>query len=509
MKAISSLSSYLKYLVFVGIALIVAGLVAGVIGGDWSLLPVALIVIGGILLVVGLGYWADPKSGFWQKRSTQGGTNAFISTLAVIVILGLVNFLAVQYEVRVDLTENKILTLADQSQEIVRSLEQPLKVWIFDRVPNTIDRSLLEKYSRYGSNFNFEYANPEQEIGLAQEFGVNNFGEVYLEYGEKQQLVQTVNEFERLSEIRLTNAIEQIRSDRAANLYFLQGHGEAPLEAAEGGLSQAVSRLQGKGYTLQPLNLAEATEIPQDADTIVIASPQRPLLEGEVTALQDYLNNGGSLFVMVNPNTETGLDPIFEEWGVQLEDRVIIDGSGSGNVIGLGPATPIVTEYGTHPITRSFGNGISIYPLARPIQLQEEEGIEATPLAISSPQSWAESDIEGEEVQFDPDSDREGPLNVGVALSRPENGSQLVVFGNSTFATDGWFEQQLNGDVFLNTINWLSQDEEGLLSIRPREPENRRIYLTPFSAGAIAWIALLIMPLLGFITATVMWWRRR
>jgi ABC-type uncharacterized transport system involved in gliding motility auxiliary subunit len=87
--------------------------------------------------------------------------------------------------------------------------------------------------------------------------------------------------------------------------------------------------------------------------------------------------------------------------------------------------------------------------------------------------------------------------------------ARLVVYGNSNFATDGWFEQQLNSDVFLNSISWLSNRDDQALSIRPKEQKNRRINLKPEQARILGWTALLIMPLIGFTTAGVIWWRRR
>jgi ABC-type uncharacterized transport system involved in gliding motility auxiliary subunit len=84
-----------------------------------------------------------------------------------------------------------------------------------------------------------------------------------------------------------------------------------------------------------------------------------------------------------------------------------------------------------------------------------------------------------------------------------------VVIGNSSFATDGLFDQLLNGDVFLNSVRWLSQQDQQTLSIRPREAKNRRITLTEQQANLAGWLAIGILPLLGFGTAAVVWWQRR
>jgi ABC-type uncharacterized transport system involved in gliding motility auxiliary subunit len=638
MKTIKS-KNYLNYLFWLGPFLSIMGITARIVAGKWTSIPLALLIAGIVILGLWVLFLGSLAPGFWGRRSTQVGTNAIVATLAMLVILGLINFLGVRYVQRIDLTENKLFTLSPLSQQVVKNLQQPVKAWIFDPKPNPDDQELLKNYRRYGSKLEFEFVDPQQKPSLAQKFNVQSPGEVYLEYGAQRQLLQTVNDAERLSEIKLTNGIERLTSDRAEKVYFLQGHGERPLEQVEGGLSQAVSALKDKNYTAQPLNLADRPEVPKDASLVVVAGPKRALFEQEVQALNNYLSSGGSVLLMVDPDTNPGLNTLLADWGVKLDNQIAIDASGQGRSVGLGPATPLVTSYGNHPITKDFGNGYSFYPLAQPVVTTSVGGIKETPLVITNEQSWGESTPEKQPLEFEPQSDRPGPLNLGVALSRkakapsalptpkpqltpsptaspqasptpkaqatasPEvspsasptaspspngspqtspsgsptaspspNGSpspsptasqasptpspttspqasptpspttspqasptpsptaspatspilandpnadkkraeaRLVVYGNSNFATDGWFEQQLNSDVFLNSVGWLSKRDEQALSIRPKEQKNRRINLTQEQAGGLGWTALLLVPLVGFTTAGVMWWRRR
>jgi ABC-type uncharacterized transport system involved in gliding motility auxiliary subunit len=93
--------------------------------------------------------------------------------------------------------------------------------------------------------------------------------------------------------------------------------------------------------------------------------------------------------------------------------------------------------------------------------------------------------------------------------NKTKSEARLVVYGNSNFVTDGVFEQQLNSDVFLNSVSWLSKRDDKTLSIRPKEQKNRRIEITSIQAGLLGWTALAIMPLFGFGAAGVMWWIRR
>ncbi|MEH2336103.1 GldG family protein [Nostoc sp.] len=547
-----------KYLFWLGPFLITVGLTVGLVSQQWGLIPLAFLIAG--IVISGLGViWQSYQSNWWRRRSTQAGTNALVATLAVLAILGLINFLGTRYHLRADLTETQLFTLAPQSRELVRVLPQPVKVWVFDINQNPQDRELLENYQRQSSKFKYEYIDPQARPGLAEKFGVKDYGEVYLESGDKRQLVQTVNENERLSEVRLTSRLQQLTNSSTAKVYLLQGHGERQLSPGKGAISQAIQGLGDKNFTTSPLNLGETSKVPEDAAVVIVAGPKRGLFEGEVKALQEYLNRGGNLLLMIDPNTDPKVDSLLQEWGVRLDNRLAVDVSGE-SVVGLGPATPLVTEYGQHPITKDFRNGNSFYPIARPLEISSVPGVEATPLLRTKPypKSWAESDLQSEKLEFNADKDLKGPLTLGVALTRkavksastpqaapipsplpspttqskasptppaspaplaptpsPTPSSQtatesrLVVLGNSNFATDGLFQQQLNGDVFLNSVTWLSQQEKQPLSIRPKEPKNRRITLTTTQANLLILSSLLVLPLIGFAIAVIIWWKRR
>ncbi len=498
-------------LFFLGITLCVAGAVAVSITDVWSIAPIVLLISGVVLLLSGFWLWGNQYK-FWGLRSTKQGASAIAKTTIVLIIIVMLNWLSISYSKRWDFTENKLYTLSQQSQLIVSKLEKPLEVLVFDRNNNSELENLLQNYRRYSNQFQFKFIDPEQEIGLAQQFGVQSLGEVYLKYGDKRQKLDTVNAAvgETLTETSLTNVIEKIKRDRPINIYFLQGHGEAPLDLVEGGLAQAVTNLEDKGNRIQPLNLASSGTMPDDANLIIIAGATRKLLLAEVSALQQYLTAGGGLLLLLSPNIDIGITPILQNWGIELDERLIVDGSGAGQVMGFGPGVAIVNRYGEHPITASFRNGISLFPEARPIKTVAKAGIVSTPLAITSQQTWAESDLQGEQITFDPDQDTLGPLNIAIASSHEQSKtSRLVVFGSTTFATNGWFEQQLNGDLLLNSISWLVGEDQDTLSIRPKEAANRRIVLSSLQTGIISWLALRIMPFIALVTGVYLWWQRR
>jgi ABC-type uncharacterized transport system involved in gliding motility auxiliary subunit len=547
----------LKYLLWFAPMLVVAGLTAGVVSG-WGMIPVGMIVVG--LAIAGLGLIAlgsasnqakpnQPKPNqaepnqpkFWRRRSTEAGANAVVTTLAVLVILGLVNFLGARKVWRVDLTENQRFTLAPQTQELVRNLQQPVKVWLFDPQQNPQDRELLESYRRVGSQFSFEYVDPQAAPSLAKQLEVKGVGEVILEKSSNQrkQFVQSVNTQDRLSEVKLTNAIEQIISDRKSTVYFVQGHGERAIDGGQGAMTEAVKLLGEKNFVVKPLPLAASEEFPADADVVVVAGPQKPLLPAEVTALKTYLNQGGNVLLLIDPtNPDPKLEPLLNQWGLSLDRRVAIDASGSGKLINLGPADALVSQFSDHPITKDLQGNLAFFSLARPLGFKEVAGVKATPLLFTSEKTWAESDLKSQPLQYNPPADQKGPLVLGFALSRPVSQapqpspspnlppssnqpkadiparkkpaeSRLVVIGNSSFVADGLLNQVVNGDVFFNSMRWLSQQEQPSLAIRPKDAKNRRINLTTQQATLSSGLALVILPLLAFGTAIAVWWNRR
>lgn len=539
MKGLPFLGKWLKFLAWPGLALITAGLVAGSLSG-WQPLPIGLIVFGGGLLLLGLSFSGKTAGAFWQQRSTQVGTNAVISVAALLVILGLLNFLAVEYSARLDLTETQLYTLAPASKQIAQSLEQPVRLVIFDTVQNPRDVQLLEGYRRVSDQFSYEYLDRRANPAAAQAFGADQAGMVFLEVGEERRFLQiignpanpqTAGALDTLSERQLTNALEQVVSDRTFTVYFVQGHGEYAIDDAAAGLSQAISNLEDKNYIVNPLNLTETQAVPEDASAVVIAGPSQDFFDAEVDALISYLEDGGGVLLLLDPRTDAGLNRLLDDWGILLDDRLVLDTSGAGQFVNLGPAVPIVSDYGDHPITQDFGNGRSFFPEARPIETQDLPETVITPLLLTNPQSQAESLSDEGTLSFDPNAPPEGPYILGTALSRsvdndsaasepdatdaseaappPAEEARLVIIGNSRFATDGAFEQQLNGDIFLNAVGWIGQEGDATLSIRPKTVTNRRILMTAQQAWGLGLFSLLILPLTGLALAVVMALRRR
>ena len=198
-----------------------------------------------------------------------------------------------------------------------------------------------------------------------------------------------------------------------------------------------------------------------------------------------------------------------------------------GRMLGTDASVPLAANYPSHPMTQRFSL-LTAYPLAReasPIT-GGVNGHVAQAVVETSPKSWAETDIKtlltsGQVALDESKGDKKGPVAIASAVSAaaapaappkpgdadaPKPETRIAVFGDSDFAANGTLGIAGNRDLFMNAIGWLSQ-QENLISIRPKEADDRRITLTATQQSNITWLSLLIIPGLVFATGVFSWWR--
>ena len=406
-------------------------------------------------------------------------------------------------------------------------LDAPLRLLVFAReleFPRFRDR--LDQYQYLSKQVRVDYVDPDKKPALARQYQVQAYNTIVFEYKDRTERVTSDAEQD------VTNAIIKVVTGKERKLYFLQGHGERDTAASErSGYSAIVTALGRDNYKVDKLVLAQQTDVPADADVLVVAGPRNDLLPAEIDALRRYLAKGGKLFLMLDPPETTasadpaGLMGLTKEWGFEVGHNIVVDASGVGQLLGTGPESPVVATYPSHPITERF-NVLTAFPLARSVSpvAGGGSGKLAQSFLETSSRSWAEADIDqlmktGEVTMDEAKGDKRGPVAIGASVVSPAtdapSGSEgpkpearMVVVGDSDFAANYAIAIQGNKDLFLNTVNWLAQ-QENLISIRPREPDDRRLTITADQQRIVLWLALVIIP--GFIVGTGIytWWRRR
>jgi len=468
------------------------------------------------LFVIGLALFAllDPERvrQLLTGRQARYSSNALVLVLAFTGILVVINYLVYQNPKRWDLTEDKTNSLAPETLETLNRLPQTVEAVAFytTRLDTTTASNLLEQY-KFNSDkkFDYRFVNPEEDPIAAQNAGITRDGTLMLAMGDRKELISPVTEAE------ITEGLVRLMSDKLS-VYFLTGHGEPSLQAgAQRSFSQAKAALEAKSYVVNELNLLTTNEIPQDAKVIVAGGANVPLSEEEVGKLKQFVEGGGSLLVLAEPEFLTGFgeaeDPLGaflqETYGISLGDDLVLDYSTNQLSIAL------AGSYASHAITQSFSTTISYYPTARSVSLASVDGFTGQELVSTSPQSWAERDLEGLQSESAPQPDEGvdlmGPVPV-AAVSQDLAGKQRVaVFGDVDFATDQYFNEYANGDMLVNTIDWAAEQENLINLSQPQVTQRIIVPPTTQAQGLIQLVSIFLPPALVLLAGVVVFIQRR
>jgi ABC-type uncharacterized transport system involved in gliding motility auxiliary subunit len=321
----------------------------------------------------------------------------------------------------------------------------------------------------------------------------------------------------------LTNAIIKLTRDKKKKIYFTTNHGEKTIDSEERlGMSAAQKSIKDKNYEIGTISLIDTAGVPEDCSVLVVAGATTPFLSPEIEKVKKYLDAGGAGLLLLEPEPAPSFSDLLKDYGIQPNNDFVLDFSGIGQLFGAGPDMPVVTGYTKHAITEKFGNFMTAYPNTRSLTLLGEKpaGVTTDAFANTSGNSWGESNMDelrSGRVQANVPPDRRGPLPVAVAATKTAtaNGSgngagntRLVVFGDSDFAANYLFGFQKNGDLFMNVISWLAEEED-LIAIPPKNPEDRRISLTASGSKMIMLVSLFLLPLAAFGTAIAVYVKRR
>ena len=483
------------------------------------------------------------KQSFKRKSFIYSGNLIFIVVL-VLAILVLINYFFSRHHHRFDFTEAKLHSLSDQSIKVLENLKDEVSALCFFREGN-ISRAkmenLLKIYNYHSKKIKYEFIDPDKNPGMVKRYDVTQDGTTILESGDKESRITSTDEED------ITNAIIKISREKKKVLYFLEGHGEASIEVSEEkGYTLAKEELEKLAYEVKKLTLALSDTFPQDCALLVIPGAEKDLLPNELETIRSYISEGGRVFFMVDPETAPGLKSFLTEYGIQLEDDLIVDTV--SRLMGGDYFMPIVSEYEYHEITSEFRYA-TFFPFARSVSVAEEkpEGVSANILAKTSTNSWSERQLTDSEVTFNKDKDKEGPISLAAVVTvepkeeekeepkeeketeeeekdkketEPKEEKQteeadkvkqegrLAVFGDSDFATNRYFNFSGNGNFFLNTVNWLTEEAD-LISIQPKTSSPRTIHMTATQGRILFFVSLIILPLIVLVTGISVWVRRR
>jgi ABC-type uncharacterized transport system involved in gliding motility auxiliary subunit len=527
------MKKYLQKLDTLGLVLLVAAVIWYSVSNVWGKWNLGLAIAGGALVIIGIAANYRQILASLGKRSTKYAGNYVVSLILVIAIVSGLNYIGQRHTKRFDTTGSGRYTLAPQTTQVLKNLGSDLDIKAFfpggDYGPL---RELLIEFRTVSRHVRYEFIDPDKQPDVAKQHDVTaygvfqnpftgsqlKFGTLVITHGDRKEKIEKRSE--EVQEEDLTNAIIKVGRSEAKNVYFIQGHGEKdPADSDRTGYSEAKRVMESQGYTVGTINLAGEGKVPADAKVLILAGPTTEPFPQEIQFINDFLNKGNvGLFLLVDPHPAPSFEPFLKAWGVQADNDLVLDVSGAGRLMGTGPSIPLVLNYESHAITDRFKE-MTFFPLTRSIERAKDVpgGITVEALFKSNENSWGETDLGTSEASFDPGRDLKGPLSLAVAATKeirpssdkgPAVKARLVVTGTSNFPINAYFPAQGNGNLFLNIVSWLAQDED-LISIRPKPAEDRRILLSQSQLATVRLISMFVLPAIALIAGIIVVWNRR
>ena len=522
----------------------------------------AFIVMGvgiGLLVIDAIISMATVRHALFGRRGRYGLNTAilFIVFLTIAVIVNFSLYLALDRPnpagwLRIDTTATKQFLLEEQVVNTLQNMKEPVTITALFPTDTAADAAawrdtedMLSEFRRRSSAYplTYELVDPDLNPNIATSLGVTQFPSLAIEGTESRRTEIVVggdpsNGPNVFSEQQVVTGLLVINQIAQKKILFVTGHSERDVTDPETitSLGLAGRALARENYvilveTLQELgtrlSLGDPQEIPA---AIVFAGPTQELLQIDQQALLGYARSGGSILFMFEPyNTPDSFKQFLSRFAVAVGDGEAAD---IGSFVAPNPTFIQVKKSNGqlpgHAVTQGFevlympGSthfGWSVDPAS--IQLYENTIpiVDQRILASTTISSWAETDPDS--LDFDINNEVGGPLPIAIVLEAVgelgvgfyDDGESLtttnmVVIGDTDFASNNYFGSANNADLFVNAVNYLAKDFE-LISIRTKTDSNRQLFLTKNERDFVRWSGWLLMPGLISIFGFWTWWRRR
>jgi hypothetical protein len=371
----------------------------------------------------------------------------------------------------------------------------------------------LEPYRELNRKIDIQYEDADKNRTQAIAAGVKTLPTIYVQVGNKKE------EAKGLTEEDITGSIVRAIKGGDRMVCFASGSGERDLtDTGPDGYSKAKQLVESANYKTKVIQLLPKPDIPADCTVTVFAGPKHDYIAPEVTAIKNYVEDGGRALFLLDPPLQFTQPPIDENtmltdvlagWGVTVQKDLVLDLSGVGQLFGAGPSFPIVSSYDSHAIVNDLKNTSTGFPLVRSLEVKNGDKTMVDKLFETTEESIATTNLSSGTIKPSA-QDLKGPLTLGAAgtYTNSKGNGRFVVVGTSGFPANGYIGFQGNRDLFLNTLNWLSSDED-LISIRPKQPTDSPLNMNGRQVAVMQYSSVFGIPLLILAFGAGVWWRRR
>ncbi len=487
-----------------------------------------------------------------EKRSgpskTGAGFNVTVSSLALLAIVIMVNYIALRHPAYHSLSTDRFQELSPVTKQVLAGFTNEVDIIIYYDPESplfTPIETMLRQYQDGNRHINLETVDYIQKPARAEEvrtrfkLGPQVQDAVIFANGDNVKVVKrgelsdyNVDELVagRTKQVRrknfkgesvFTSALLSVLQNSRPMVAYLTGYGDyhsAPHFTSDIGYGRLSQLLRDHNASIGVISLAGTNEVPSKCKLIVVPGVETEIPGEHLNKLDRYLDSGGRLLLLFKYGSRSGIERLLYRWGVQVEDRQVVDRSQSDR-----DSLVIVSGggYGNHEIVRPLLRTGAPIGLAVPRvvkQMSEQTAADApqvTILAASTPQGVAVNDCRTG-VRHDDPNDEKGIIPLAAAVEKGgivgfnEGSTRMVVIGDShCFDNQFLSSSYANHDFAWNTVSWLLDQSKLLSGIPPRPITEFQINLTDKNLQSLKWILLAGIPGAILLLGWVVWLRRQ
>ncbi|MCX7107710.1 MAG: GldG family protein [Methylococcales bacterium] len=432
--------------------------------------------------------------------------NALITVL-ILCLLGSLAWLSNRYSFQTDLTNNDSNTLSLASQQVLSSIPDQVTIIAYIKKGQSIRTQitqLVDRYSRIKHDLKLTFIDPDLDPEQTRELNIGPEGIILVEYQGRTEKLSFIDE------ASLTNALLQLANAKERWITFLTGHGErSPEKPANFDLELFGKELARRKINAQTLNLASVPALPDNSALLVIAAPKVALLAGEVSLVQRYIQDGGNLLLLTDPDNQN-LNILLNALGIKQLPGVIVDST--AKLYGVqDPSFLLTSEYIDHPVTQGLQT-MTLFPVTTAFEFISTSDFTAQAFLSTSTKSWTETGPLQGKIRFDNNTqEKQGPLTFAYALTRTikQNTQQrIIIVGDGDFIANAYMGNVGNLDLGLRMVTWLMHDDR-FIDIPSKTATDKSLQLTQTVITVISFGFLIIIPFTLLSTGFLIWRKRK
>lgn len=507
-----------------------------------------------------------------SKKNLKFTSIAWILALMLTVVVIFINVAVSFFDIKLDMTPNKLYTLNDNSTEYLNNLDKTVDIYLLmelEEIKNSSEAdemmaftTMMEEYDKF-DNVNLIDIDPDTNPDIVNQLNPEGYlnissGDIVVKCGENIRKVPASEMYIYQGdyddsgnfmadsayfqgENLVSGAIKSVVENITPSVYFLTGHGE---KAVDEHYTNFKKNLKNVNYAVKELNLSSETAVPEDAAIIIVAAPQTDITDDEKKKLDDYLDNGGNLSLLMSPNQSNedyaNLLEIMHEYCLGMDYNVITETDESRHI--SGDNSTILVELVDINEQQESGSTDLEGLISDTLKLDNENLTDLTSTLIEEmsafipymPPSRSFFNYNGdnyaslnicpliqtydtaESVKYGGNETTEFFMSAPFYLSAysedpTRNNSKLVVMGNAEFIDDEHLADGLTIvplNLYLSTISWMA-DSNIDMNIPAREKTYDYMTLESKDDTNIVIGVMVAAPVVVALAGVLIWLKRR